>query len=280
MKKILFILLFLFLQSQVIYPQENIPGNTAETYSSSLDSLVLSLKKRGFDIKPFLSNQNFKIYTGIDSVFINSPEKKGKNAYWEPLKKGDMKKYEEIFSQEYEKYKIQIGLCYKQEKLPGFITEYSDKLSEAEKKYGIPGKIIAAVIGMESDFGKRKNSYYAFNVFVSMYVKNYRRQFAYNQLIELLKFSAKTNKDIFELDSSYAGAVGYMQFMPYSLNKWFIGESLQDMNSNIMSVGNYLSYFKKKKGSIEKAVYSYNPSRLYVKAVYDIAAAGDSLDSR
>ena len=39
------------------------------------------------------------------------------------------------------------------------------------------------------------------------------------------------------------------------------------MDNNILSVANYLSYFKKQTGSISKAVYKYNPSKLYVQAV-------------
>ena len=62
-----------------------------------------------------------------------------------------------------------------------------------------------------------------------------------------------------------------MQFIPSSLNRWFVGKDVWEMNDNISSVANYLSYFKREKGDIEKAVFAYNPSRFYVKTVLELA---------
>jgi hypothetical protein len=38
-----------------------------------------------------------------------------------------------------------------------------------------------------------------------------------------------------------------------------------------MSVGNYLAYFKERTGSIDRAVFRYNPSELYTSAVMALA---------
>ena len=43
------------------------------------------------------------------------------------------------------------------------------------------------------------------------------------------------------------------------------------MDDNIASVANYLAYFKKERGSVERAVYSYNPSELYTRTVLELA---------
>ena len=91
---------------------------------------------------------------------------------------------------------------------------------------------------------------------------------------ELITFVDRKSFDMFSLRSSYAGAIGSMQFLPSSLNRWFVGTSLTDMNDAIESVANYLGYFNTVEGNIEKAVFKYNPSILYVKTVLELADNG------
>ncbi|MDX1642614.1 MAG: lytic murein transglycosylase, partial [Balneolaceae bacterium] len=77
--------------------------------------------------------------------------------------------------------------------------------------------------------------------------------------------------DVFELKSSYAGAMSYGQFIPYSINRWFVGDDIFDMENNIHSIANYLAHFYEITGSLEGAVFRYNPSSLYRDAVLALA---------
>ena len=81
----------------------------------------------------------------------------------------------------------------------------------------------------------------------------------------------KFHFDVLSLKSSYAGAMSYAQFLPSSLNRWFIGSDLYNIDNNILSVANYLSHFKKRTRSLEESVYRYNPSKFYVRFVIDLA---------
>ncbi len=264
-KIILIACVFVFLSSQNV---------RLEDYTSSINALAKLLKKKGYETEQLFSHPKFKIYENIDSYYTQSPEKKGKSAYQKALGKGDKKEADRIFNEEYKKYKENIGFGTKKKRMASFVQKYSAHLILTEKKFNIPWKVIAAIIGLESNFGTITGRYNCFNVYVSMYVKNYRKKFALSQIEELLQFTNITNHDIFELNSSYAGAIGYMQFLPYSLNRWFVGDNVFDMNDTISSVANYLSHFKKKRGTLEKAVYSYNPSRFYVKTVFELAEHG------
>lgn len=221
-----------------------------EPYAKKLALLSTHLKKQGIEIDSLLNDPRFKIYEGIGNRF---------------------KKSAEATIPSLEQYKHIIGYEAKRKEIDKFITTHSGQLAQAEKTYGISKYVISAIIGIESDFGKNTGSYNPFNSYVSMCAVDYREDFAKAQLAELLKFAKRNRIDIFTLKSSYAGAMTYAQFIPYSLNKWFVGKDLTDMNNNILSVANYLSYFKKKTGSIEKAVLRYNPSSLYTNAVLDLA---------
>ncbi len=223
-------------------------SNTAE--SDKLPTLVSYMQEQGFDINSLLEDPRFQIYEDIAERFKKSAEKK---------------------SHTLDSYKKILGFESKARQLNQFIEKHSEQLNKAEQQYDISANVIAAIIGIESDFGKNIGSYNPFNAYVSMYAKGYRQDFAKAQIVELLKFTERNNIDVFELKSSYAGAMAYAQFIPYSLNKWFVGDDIFDMNNNIMSVANYLSYFKERTGNIETAVLRYNPSSLYTQAVLDLA---------
>lgn len=240
--------------TQQISMSESVSPNTdslaLKSYSDDLTPLIKYLAQEGYDIQSLLDDPRFKLYDGISNRFKKSAERK---------------------SHTLTSYKQILGFETKANQIATFISENSDQLSKAEETYDISRFVISAIIGIESDFGKNIGSYNPFNAYVSMYAENYRQDFAQAQIEELLKFTNRKNIDVFELKSSYAGAMTYAQFIPYSLNKWFVGDDIFDMNNNIMSVANYLAYFKERTGNIETAVLRYNPSSLYTEAVLDLA---------
>lgn len=231
-------------------------SNTADPYPPEIESLIEYLESQNLEVRSYLNHSGFEIYDGIGDRFRNSAERR-------TLTLDD--------------YKRILGFEAKKREITRFMETHSDQLNKAEEEYGIPKYVISAIIGIESDFGRNIGSFNPFNAYVSMYAENYRADFAKAQLEELLKFVERNEIDVFELKSSYAGAMSFAQFIPYSLNKWFVGADIFDMNNNIMSVGNYLAYFKERTGSLERAVFRYNPSQLYTDAVLALASEAEVL---
>lgn len=231
-------------------------SDSVDPVETTLSSLIEIFEKKGYDIKKLIDDPRFKIYDGISDRFKKSAERR----------------IEHI-----DDYKRILGFDAKKAKIFNFIDENTQQLQIAEETYGISKYVIAAIIGIESDFGRNIGSFNPFNAYVSMYVENYRAEFAEAQLLELLEFSKKNKIDILDLKSSYAGAMSYAQFIPYSLNKWFVGSDIFDMDNNIMSIGNYLAYFMERTGTIEKSVFRYNPSSLYTEAVLLLAGEAEEM---
>lgn len=224
--------------------------NSKQVYPERLTSLIEYLDSKEINLKPLLDDPKFEIYDGIGDKFRKSAERKI----------GTLEDYLRV-----------LGFDDKKRRIGDFMNTYSNALLEAEKTYDIPRYVIAAIIGIESDFGQNIGSYNPLNVYVSMYTEDYRADFAKAQLEELLLFTTRNNIDVFELKSSYAGAMSYGQFIPYSINHWFVGDDIFDMENNIHSIGNYLAHFYEITGSLEGAVYRYNPSSLYRDAVLTLA---------
>jgi len=225
-------------------------------YEQRLNELKEYFQSNGMSIDQMLSDSRFEVYEGIGDRFRNSAERRTLNL---------------------EEYKGVLGFNDKRARISSFIEENRVQLEKAEQEYGIPKYVIAAIIGIESDYGQNIGSYNPFNSYVSMYAVDYRADFARAQLKELIEFVTRNEIDVFELKSSYAGAMSFAQFIPYSINKWWVGDDIFDMNNNIMSVGNYLAYFKERTGSIDRAVFRYNPSELYTSAVLALADEAEKM---
>lgn len=229
-------------------------ADSEQVYPARIATLIEYFDSKDVDLKPFLDDPNFEIYDGIGDRFRRSAERKI----------GSLDDYLRV-----------LGFADKKGRIGEFMSTYSNALQEAENTYNIPKYVIAAIIGIESDFGQNIGSYNPLNVYVSMYSEDYRADFAKAQLEELLLFTNRNNIDVFELKSSYAGAMSYGQFIPYSINHWFVGDDIFDMENNIHSIGNYLAHFHEVTGSLEGAVYRYNPSSLYRDAVLTLADAAE-----
>ncbi len=255
MKFLFFIAIGSFLITTVS-PAVTMAERDLPTSDHDFTSLISHFERLGFDLQTYLDDSRFEVYDGIGDRFRNSAERR---------------------SLSLDEYKNVLGYQGKRSHIVNFIDTHQNVLREAEERYAIPRYVIAAIIGIESDFGQNIGRHNPFNVYVSMYLEDYRAEFARAQLEELLKFVERHGIDVFELKSSYAGAMSFAQFIPYSLNRWFVGDNIFDMNNNILSVANYLAHFKEREGDIEGAVFRYNPSRLYTQAVMSLARDAEEL---
>ena len=244
---IFFVLLFISFSNNIAIAQQTV----SETeYNERVKQLISYFESKNLDLETHLEDSRFSLYDDIGGRFRNSAERKTPT----------LEEYQKI-----------LGFETKKVKIREFMETYSAELEEAETSYDIPKYVISAIIGLESNFGAVIGSYNPLNVYVSMYSEDYRADFARAQLEELLIFTSERNIDVFELKSSYAGAMAFAQFIPYSLNRWFVGDDIFDMRNNILSVANYLAHFKNITGDIQGAVFRYNPSSLYRDAVLSLA---------
>lgn len=232
--------------------------STTDSDNDRIKQLVQHMESQNLSLGSLIDDPRFEVYDGIGDRFRNSAERRTLSL---------------------EEYKQILRFNDKRDRITPFMAIHADQLQKAEKEYDIPATVIAAILGIESDFGLNIGRFNPLNVYVSMYNEDYRADFAKAQLEELLKFTQRNNIDVFELKSSYAGAMSFAQFIPYSVNRWWVGDDIFDMNNNILSIANYLAHFKGITGTIEGAVFRYNPSSLYRDAVMALAAEAEKMVS-
>ncbi|MGP8154516.1 MAG: lytic murein transglycosylase [Smithella sp.] len=213
-----------------------------------------------------IQNETFRIHPNIGQYFKKSAEKQTDHD----------KKHDILW------YFARIGVDAKIEKGKPFIEDHIEIFKKAEAKHGIHKELIAAIIGVETNFAdhQQRGKFYAFNALVSQYIFTNRTKFAVRELTALYKFSRMTEHPPQYFTSSYAGAIGWGQFIPSSLLAFFIDSNGIDddidpfsIEDTIFSVENYLYKHKLSGANIGdddskyKAVFAYNHSDVYVKAV-------------
>ena len=130
-----------------------------------------------------------------------------------------------------------------------FLTKHKKIFDAVESQYGVPREIIAAIIGVETRYGKVVGSYRVIDALATLafdYPK--RSPFFRSELGHFLHIMASQNIDPASLKGSYAGAMGFGQFMPSSYRSYavdFDSDSKVDIwknkNDAIASVANYLA---------------------------------------
>ncbi len=138
-----------------------------------------------------------------------------------------------------------------------FWKENENFISDATDRFGVPGEIITAIIGVETRYGKVTGSHQVISA-LSTLAFDYppRSRFFRNELEAFLLLTREEGKSALELKGSYAGAMGYGQFMPSSYRAYAVDsdrDGKRDIwNSRadaIASVANYLSAHNWEKGA-------------------------------
>jgi len=94
------------------------------------------------------------------------------------------------------------------------IKKHASTLAAVEKKYGVDRYIIAALWGIESDYGQIRGEFFLPHAMANLICANRKRRLFTRQLIAGLKLVQKGDVRLDDLYSSWASAFGQTQFIP------------------------------------------------------------------
>jgi membrane-bound lytic murein transglycosylase B len=190
-----------------------------------------------------------------------------------------------------------------------YMMEHSGALAMTEDQYGVPGEVVTAIILVETQLGTLVGNQTVFNILSTMAAlddpgvrktfwkelpkedrlsrkafekkADQKSRWAYQELKALLHYVEAQNMDPIIIRGSYAGAMGYCQFMPSNALRLGVDGNgdervdLFDHTDAIASVGNYLKHHGWKPGMTRKQQYQvilkYNYSRPYANTILKIA---------
>jgi len=133
-----------------------------------------------------------------------------------------------------------------------FIEDNYKTLQAAENKFKVDKEIIAAILGIESKFGKHVGNVTVRDALYTLALAHPKRaKFFRKELANLIKIAQSNHIAIEEMKGSYAGAFGAGQFMPSSFLAYAVDgdndgkiDMYDDMEDIVQSVANYFAKHK------------------------------------
>jgi len=115
--------------------------------------------------------------------------------------------------------RLQAGLA--------FWEQNAAALARAEERFGVPAELIAGLIGVETFYGQITGGFRVIDALATLAFdfpsgRSDRSAFFRGELAEFLKLCHREGLDPLAVKGSYAGAMGWPQFMPGSWNRYAI----------------------------------------------------------
>jgi membrane-bound lytic murein transglycosylase B len=135
-----------------------------------------------------------------------------------------------------------------------FWQAYESALTRAEQTYGVPAEMVVGIIGVETFYGQNMGNYRVLDAlttltlnFPASHPRAAERQAFFKSELGHFLVQAHQQGDASSI-GSFAGAMGWPQFMPSSVAKFavdFDGDGRIDLrNSPVDAIGSVANYFK------------------------------------
>jgi len=250
-KQILFYLLFSLILSVPAFANQSEEKKLAIEVDKFINELVKDHKFQKHQLQPWFDKAK------VNQKIIKTISRPAEAALqWH--------KYRNIFIQQ---ERVDKGIV--------FWKKHSKTLKQAEAKFGVPAELIVGLIGIETKYGRIKGNYDVFN---SLYTLGFhypkRSKFFKKELKQFLLLAREQEWVSGTIKGSYAGAMGYGQFMPSSYRMYAVDfdndgkiNLLDNPVDAIGSVANYIKVHGWKKGEniIHKATVSGNEHKSLIK---------------
>jgi len=153
-----------------------------------------------------------------------------------------------------------------------FWNAHKDTLRRARQELNVDEQIIVAIIGIETRYGRHAGTYRVIDALTTLgFDYEPRASFFVSELEQFLLLAREQKQDPLSLTGSYAGAMGYGQFIPSSYRAYakdFDGDGIADIwNNPVDAIGSVANYFLKHKWREGEIVFS----RAHVTPEYDAA---------
>jgi membrane-bound lytic murein transglycosylase B len=131
-----------------------------------------------------------------------------------------------------------------------FWAEHEAVLDEAQRVFGVPPEYVVAIIGVETRYGRIMGSHRVLDALATL-AFDYppRSAFFRKELTQFLLLAREEGRSPLDLMGSYAGAMGYGQFIPSSFRAYavdFDGDGRRDIWGNTHdAIGSVANYFKR-----------------------------------
>ncbi|SFK18976.1 lytic murein transglycosylase [Methylocapsa palsarum] len=161
-----------------------------------------------------------------------------------------------VFHQSFEEFSARMVNANRLKRGRTLLKQYAGTFERINEAYGVPGPIIVAIWGLETDFGAVNGDTPTLRALATLAFDCRRSDKFQAELIDALKLIQRGDLAPGAMRGAWAGELGQTQFMPSSYLKYavdFSGDGRADLIHNapdvLASTANYLKGFGWKRGA-------------------------------
>jgi lytic murein transglycosylase len=186
-----------------------------------------------------------------------------------------------VFSQTFEQFSGRMISPDRLRKGTALLARYAAVFARIERQFGVPGPVLTAIWGLETDFGVNQGRFSLIRS-VATLAHDCRRPDKFRaELFDLLRIVDRGDMAPGELRGDWAGEIGQTQFLPSSYVKFaldFDGDGRRDLIHSapdvLASTANFLKNYGWRRGEPWgegtenfNALLEWNKARVYAKTI-------------
>ncbi|MBR0783272.1 lytic murein transglycosylase [Bradyrhizobium iriomotense] len=194
-------------------------------------------------------------------------------------------KSQKVFTQTFEEFSGRM-VPPRMTRGSNMMKQYGSVLSRIEQTYGVPGEVLVAIWGLETDFGVNTGKFATIRSLATLAYDCRRSDQFRAELLDALRIVQRGDLAPADMKGAWAGELGQTQFMPSSWMKYavdFDGNGKRDLLHNapdvLASTANYLAGYGWQRGKDWQpgspnfaVLQQWNKSEVYSKTVAYFAA--------
>jgi lytic murein transglycosylase len=187
---------------------------------------------------------------------------------------------QQVFSQSFEQFSGRM-VPPRINRGSDMLKRYGSVLGRIETQYGVPGPVLVAIWGLETDFGVNIGKYPTIRSLATLANDCRRAEMFRGELMDALRIVDRGDLAPAEMRGAWAGEIGQTQFMPSNYIKYAVDfdangkrDLLRSAPDVLASTANYLASYGWKRGegwdpgSANFAVIQqWNKSEVYAKTI-------------
>ena len=145
---------------------------------------------------------------------------------------------QKVFSQSFEEFSGRM-VPSRLGRGSNMLKQYGSVLGRIEQTYGVPGEILVAIWGLESDYGVNLGKFHTLRALASLAYDCRRSELFKAELMDALRIVERGDMAPQDLRGAWAGEIGQTQFMPSSYIKYavdFDGNGRRDLMRSVPDV--------------------------------------------
>src|ERR1700744_4697575 len=165
------------------------------------------------------------------------------------------------------------------------MKQYGSVLGRIEDTYGVPGEVLVAIWGLETDFGANNGKFQTVRSLATLAYDCRRADEFRGELLDALRIIDRGDLAASEMHGAWAGEIGQTQFMPSSYLKFAVDfdnngrrDLLHSPADVLASTANYLASYGWQKGKGWEpgspnfsVIQQWNKSEVYAKTIASFA---------